>query len=158
MKTTTLEPLEKLIAEHPFWKGSKPDLMRFLKPAAVLQRFGVGQTVFQQGQDADHFFLVLHGHVALERFVPGKGMVTIQTVGSGEALGWSWLFAPYIWHLTARSTDATEAIAFGARALRDKAAQDHEFGYDLAMRVGRIMWRRLGAMTDQLLDFYASCE
>jgi CRP/FNR family cyclic AMP-dependent transcriptional regulator len=77
--------------------------------------------------------------------MPGKGVITIQTLGPGEALGWSWLFPPYRWHLSARSADITEAVCFGARGLRDYAEENHDFGYDLAMRVGQIMLQRLQA-------------
>ena len=35
--------------------------------------------------------------------------------------------------------DITEAVALSARTLRDCAEQNHDFGYELAMRVARVM-------------------
>ena len=35
----------------------------------------------------------------------------VQTIGPGDALGWSWLFAPHRWHFTAR---AVESVAGGS--------------------------------------------
>jgi CRP/FNR family cyclic AMP-dependent transcriptional regulator len=46
-------------------------------------------------------------------------------------------------------------VAFDARALREKAEGNHDFGYDIAMRVAQIMLQRLQATRMQLLDFYA---
>ena len=37
----------------------------------------------------------------------------------------------------------TEAVALSARALRDYAEENHDFGYELAMRVARVMLQRL---------------
>jgi hypothetical protein len=85
-------------------------------------------------------------------FVRGKGVVTIQTIVAGEALGWSWLFPPYLWHFDARSHAATEAVAFDARVLRQHAEIDHSFGYELAMRLGQVMLQRLQATLVQFYD------
>jgi CRP-like cAMP-binding protein len=96
------------------------------------------------------------GKVALEMpYVPGEGLITIQTLGAGEALGWSWLFPPYQWHFSARAVEPTEAVVFKADALRNKAKENPAFGYDLALRVGGIMLQRLQATRMRLLDI---CE
>ncbi len=57
--------------------------------------FGLRQPIFQADSDAEYFYLIDQGSVGPEVFVPGKGVITIQTIGAGEALGWSWLFPPY---------------------------------------------------------------
>src|ERR1051325_1852573 len=107
----TMDTLEGLIVNHPFLSGLNPHFYHFFNECAVLQRFATGQEIFHEHGNADHFYLILNGKVALETFVPGCGMVTIQTLGSGEALGWSWLFPPHQWHFTANATEPTELIA-----------------------------------------------
>jgi hypothetical protein len=91
----TMDTLESLIVNHPFLSGLNPHFYHFFNDCAVLQRFATGQEIFHEHGKADHFYLILNGKVALETFVPGCGMVTIQTLGSGEALGWSCSF-PHI--------------------------------------------------------------
>jgi hypothetical protein len=92
--------------------------------------------------------------VALETpFIPGKGVIIIQTLSAGEVLGWSWLFPPYVWHFGAITLEPTDLIVFDAEFLRRKAGEDHEFGYELAMRVGAVMLERLQATRLQLLDY-----
>ena len=76
----------------------------------------------------------------------------IQTLAAGEALGWSWLFPPFEWHFGARAVEPAEVVAFEAAILRDRANEDHEFGYELAMRVGKVIFERLQATRLQLLD------
>lgn len=112
-----MRTLEQLIADHPFWKGLDPHYFPRLNACASDARFGLQQQIFLEGSDADRFYLIHSGRVALETFMPGTGVITIQTIGTGEALGWSWLFPSYRWHFSARSIDETEAVAFDAQAL-----------------------------------------
>jgi CRP/FNR family transcriptional regulator, cyclic AMP receptor protein len=151
-----MRTLEQLIADHPFWKGLDPHYFPLLNECASEERFGLQQQIFQEGSDANRFYLIHAGRVALETFVPGRGVVTIQTIGAGEALGWSWLFPPYRWHFSARSIDATAVATLDGRALREKAKENHDFGYDITMRIAQVMLQRLQATRMQLLDFYAA--
>jgi hypothetical protein len=118
-KDACVNTIENIIGTHPFWKGLNPRYLHILKECAAYSRFGLDQSIFKAGSDAEHFYLIHHGHVALETSMPRKDRVTLQTIGPGEALGWSWLFPPYRWHFSVRSIDATEAACFGARTLRD---------------------------------------
>ncbi len=118
----------------------------------------MGQPIFQADSVAEYFYLIDHGSVGLEMFVRGKGLLTIQTIGAGEALGWSWLFPPYRWHFSTPSHAATEAVAFAAPVLRHYAEANHSFGYELAIRVGQVMFLRLQATRSKLADFYAAIK
>jgi hypothetical protein len=113
-------------------EGLNPDYFHILEECASRAHFGFGQPIFEADSDADYFYLIDQGSVGLEMFVRGKGVITIQTIGAGEALGWSWLFSPYRRHFSARSHAATEAVAFAAPVLRHYAQVNKSFGYDLA--------------------------
>lgn len=143
-----------IIVTHPFFKGINQRYIHLLVDCASFVRFGVGHDIFREGQDADHFYLIHKGRVSLDTFVPRVGSTTIQTTGPGEALGWSWLYPPYRWQFSARTLDPVEAVAFGALSLREKAEENHDFGYDLAMRVGNVMLARLQATRRRLIEFY----
>jgi CRP-like cAMP-binding protein len=149
-----MKSLDLLIAEHPFFDGLNIHYLPWLEQCATYMRFGIGQPIFQQGSEADHFYLIEKGQVGLETFVSGRGDVTIQTLGPGEALGWSWLMPPYQWHFTARSLEPSEMIAFCAKSLRDKAKANPEFGYELVIRVAQVLFHRLEATRRRLLDVY----
>jgi CRP/FNR family transcriptional regulator, cyclic AMP receptor protein len=150
----TLESLQRLLAEHPFLTGLDPSLLHSFEECGSLRRFGPQQQIFHEGGQADHFYLILNGKVGLETFVPGCGMVTIQALGAGDALGWSWLFPPQEWHFTATTGEPTEVISFDAAALRAKAELDKDFANELITRVARTLVQRLQATRLQLIDFY----
>ena len=143
--------LHKAIAEHPFFKGINPQYLHLLTDCATHVQFGAEQDIFREREEADHFYLIQTGHVDLNTFIPRSGLTRIQTLGPGEPLGWSWLFPPYEWHLNAHAAEPVEAISFDAARLRESAEENHDFGYDLAMRVGRLMLVRLQATRRRLM-------
>ena len=151
-----MKTLEDILARHPFWNNLPPQYFPLLIECAVIEHFRPGEQIFKKGYGAEHFYLIHQGKIALETpYVPGEGLITIQTLAAGEALGWSWLFPPYQWHFSARAVESTEAVVFKADALRNKAKENPAFGYDLALRVGGIMLQRLQATRMRLLGI---CE
>ena len=149
-----MKTLNEIIDNHPFWNGLELGEYRGLHECASTVHFGEQQSIFEEGAEADRFYLIENGRVALGTYVTGRGVVTIQTIGEGDVLGWSWLFPPYRWHFSAKSIQETEAIVFDANRLREMAEADPRFGYLLAMRLGELVLHRLQATRMQLLDFY----
>lgn len=149
-----MNTLENAIANHPFTKDLNPRYLHLLTGCATYERFGVEQQIFQEGLEADRFYLLHSGRVALQTFVPRKGAVTIETISGGEVLGWSWLFPPYRWHFSALSLEPTEAVALCARTLREEMEENHDFGYAITTRVSRIILERLQATRVRMLELY----
>lgn len=150
----TLDALTDLIKSHPFLAGLDPEFYEFFHDCATVRRFASQQQIFHEGGEADHFYLILSGEIALETFVPGCGTVTIQRLGPKEALGWSWLFPPHEWHFTATTLAPTEVISFNAEALRAKAAENRDFRDELLTRVVKTLLERLQSTRMQLIDLY----
>ena len=149
-----METLKEMIVKHPFLNGLNPQYFDLLQKCAGLERFEAGQLIFKEGQEADRFFLIQTGQVKLDAFVPGRGTVTIQTVCAGAALGWSWLFPPYLWNFSAHANEITELVAFDAEFLRDTSEANHGFGYELIKRVSKLLLQRLQETRLLLVDFY----
>lgn len=151
-----MNTLEPILAEHPFLKGLPPALLAELVGCAANVRFDPGTFVFRQGQEANNFYILRDGKVAVEVFAPQRGAITIDTLGAGEVLGWSWLIPPHHWHFDARALESTRAIALDGRCMRTKCESDHELGYELMKRFAQIIEQRLDATRWQLLDVYGS--
>jgi CRP-like cAMP-binding protein len=149
-----VETLEEMIVKHPFFNGLNPEHFRLLQECAASERIEAGQLVFQEGQEADHFYLIQTGLVRLDAFIPGRGAMTVQTISAGAALGWSWLFPPHKWHFSAHANQRTELIAFDAQFLRNTSEANHDFGYELIKRVSNALLQRLQQTRLLLVDFY----
>lgn len=151
-----METLEPLLAAHPFFQGFTQEDIKFVTGCARNVRFNAGQTLFQAGGEADCFYLIRSGRVALEVYVPGRGAVVIQTVEEGDIVGWSWLFPPHVWKFDAKSLELTRALALDGKCLRAKCEADPRLGYELMKRVSRVMTERLEATRLQLIDVYGT--
>ena len=150
----TIEPKENIIINHPFLDHLAPDFHEFFEKSASFRKFNSGEEIFHEGNQAERFFLIVSGSVLLETFVPGCGTVIIQRLGTGQALGWSWLFHPYQWHFSATAGEPTELIEFAAAHLREKANQNPGFANELLTRVAKILLERLQFTRLQLIDLY----
>lgn len=138
----------------PIFAGLERRHLEVVAASGRLARFMAGEAILREGQQADRFYVLLEGSVALEVASPERGPVVIQTLGPGDPLGWSWLFAPYRWHLDAIARGPVTAVAFDAASVRAACDADHELGYRLLARFGNVMLQRLMATRLQLLDVY----
>jgi CRP/FNR family cyclic AMP-dependent transcriptional regulator len=149
-----MRTLDTLLGEVPLFEGLSADELELLGGCASNVHFHEGELLFRQGEPADTFYVVRHGTVALETFVPQLGGVNIQTVETGGVVGWSWLFEPYRWHLDARALTTVRATAFDAACLRQKCDDDPALGYDLMKRFAQVVIERLQWTRLRLLDVY----
>lgn len=144
--------LENQIAAHPLLRGMKPEHLKVLAACAMPAQFKEGELIFREGEPANRFYLLEAGKVSLESHAQDEPSVTIQTIGVGDTLGWSWLFPPYYWHFDARALEPVKAIFFYGTWLREYCEQDHDLGYELMKRMAEVVIRRLQATRQQVLD------
>ena len=149
-----METLERILSEHPFFKGLEEPYLQLLVGCASNVRFNAGEVVFREGEEANRFYLIRQGKVAVEMFAPSRGPIILQTLGEGEVLGWSWLVAPYLWRFDGRAVELTRAIALDGECLRGKCEEDHDLGYELMKRVSLVMEKLVQATRMQLADVY----
>jgi CRP/FNR family cyclic AMP-dependent transcriptional regulator len=150
----SMETLERVLGEHPFFKGLEKPYLELLAECASRVRFNAGEVIFRESEPSSLFYLIRHGKVAVETFSPNRGSIIIQTLGEGEVLGWSWLVAPYRRRFDARAVELTRAIALDGECVRGKCETDPHLGYELMKRVAQLMDQRLQATRLQLLDVY----
>ncbi len=146
--------IDELLAQTDVFAGLSGEHLELIAGCGKLMAIDAGQRLFEEGERADSFYLLRHGRVALELFMPGRGSLTISTHGPGELLGWSWLFPPYRWHLDARARERGSAVVFDGKCLRGKAEADHDLGYELMKRFAAQMVERLQVTRVQLIDVY----
>jgi len=148
--------LEADVAAHPFLIGLSQHHIKLLADCALKTHFATGENIFREGETANRFYLIEQGEVVLESTPSGGAPTIIDTVQSGDLLGWSWLFPPYIWHFGARAVQPTAAIFFYGTILREYCEQDHTLGYELFKRMSAIMIRRLQSARTRLLASYST--
>jgi CRP-like cAMP-binding protein len=147
------ESLERILGQHPFFGGMEEPYLQLFVDCASNVRFDAGDMIFREGEEANTFYLIRAGKVALETSAQ-QGPAIIQTLSEGEVVGWSWMVPPYRWRFDARALEVVRAIALDGRCLRGRSEEDHDLGYELMKRCAQVMEQRLQAARLQLLDVY----
>ncbi|MFJ2110706.1 cyclic nucleotide-binding domain-containing protein [Streptomyces sp. NPDC087850] len=131
--------------------GGRGDmLMRMARDVLFVQ----DARIAEEGAPAEKFWIIHTGTVALDLDVPGRRRVTVETLGVGDLLGWSWLFPPHKWHFGAEAFTPVRAHEFDAAAVRSLCEGDPALGFALTRSVAQILARRLEAARTKLLDQY----
>ena len=140
------------LTAHRFLHGLFREQIAELLPAA--RRVTSRAPALRRWRHRRGFWLIRSGSVALDLHVPGAGQLIVETLGMGDALGWSWLVAPYISTLGAVTVQPTEAFHFDGPAVRALCDADPQLGYELTRRFLAVAANRLQASRARLLDRY----
>jgi CRP-like cAMP-binding protein len=145
-----------LLIKQPFLKGLRERQLETLLEDTMPATFRADEVICKEGSPANRFYLLLSGEVAVEscssEYGDERKPVSIETIGEGDVLGWSWMFPPYYWHFDARATSPVNAIFFYGTRLRERCEKDHELGFELMKRVAEVAIRRLHATRRRLLE------
>lgn len=149
-----METLEKILVEHPFVSGLSPEHIQLIVGCAKNVVFEPGKYIFKENEEANSFFIIRSGKVALEIYSPEVGSIIVQTLGEGDIIGWSWMVPPYQWRFDARAVELTRIIELDGTCLRNKCESDPALGYEIMKRLANVFEQRINAMRIQLLDLY----
>lgn len=149
-----MDPINSMLREHAFFEELDDEAVRYIASCGYERVFRAGEMVAKEGADANDFFLVIKGRLAVQLFAPHLGAVTLHTVGPNGIVGWSWLFPPYKWNFDIKAMEVTKVVALNGRCLREKCERDYELGYKLMKKFSQMVVERLHQARMQLLDMY----
>lgn len=148
--------IHELLGENRFFSGLPDETVALISGCGINVHFDADEQIIAESAPADLFFVLRSGKVALQIDTPRKGPQTIETLGTGQLLGVSWLLPPHRWTFSARAVESTSAIAIDAACLRGKCDDDPALGYEMLKRFSVLVRDRLQATRLQLLDLYGS--
>ena len=152
MSTTSIRDL---LAAQPVLLDLEPSDIDLIAGCGHNEVFQPGALLAREDNPANQFFIVREGKVALQMHT-ATGPLLIETIGSGDLVGWSWLFAPYRWVFDVAAIETTRALVIDAACLRDKCDADPVFGYRLMKRFAQVIVDRLQSTRGRLLDLYGA--
>lgn len=146
--------LKDILTKNPLFRKLSPETKSLLQDCATEVSFKKDQLLAKTGEDADRFYLIQHGSVALQIYDPRLGSIEFMTLHENDAVGWSWVFPPARWHFDAMAKGDIEAVQVDSLKLLQRCETDCKIGYDLVICFSEIMKERLVATRLQLLDLY----
>ena len=120
-------------------------------PLLQMRVFGERDIVFQQGDDADLFYMLKEGKLLLEVAASESISVSLGAMKAGFSFGWSALFPGSNYTSTAVCVEPTEVITIPGKDFIRLMDEEHHNGYDILWKITAILRRRLGRRTGQFL-------
>jgi CRP-like cAMP-binding protein len=98
-----------LVANLSMFAGLAPAEQEDLLREARSVRYPKDEAVFEQGAEADRFFVLLHGHLRVEKTTPQGSHIVVRYVSAGELFGVAQ--AMNLSHYPATAVAAVDSIA-----------------------------------------------
>lgn len=142
------------LARHPFCADMMPAVRERLAACVQEVRFGENEYLLRQNAPAKTFYLIEAGQVEIKIAGAATGHAPLETLGAGEAVGWSWFLPPHRWHFDAVARVPTQVLALDAACLRSAMDADSAVGYAITRGLLAVVAQRLQATRMQLSDLY----
>ena len=118
--------------------------------------FEHGEIIFRQNDPSRHLYIIQRGGVAIELYLPPRGVCRILTLGSGELFSWSALIEPRTETATARAIEGTDVFAIKGSKLIGMCLNDCPLGSEIYRALANVISTRLKATQLQLLDVFGA--
>jgi CRP-like cAMP-binding protein len=106
----TVDP--SLVADLPLFAGFNTEELGDILREARSVRFAKNSAVFEEGQDAHSFFVLLHGHLRATKTTPAGEQVVVRYVGPGETFGVAMAIGLPRYPATATAVDDSIVLAW----------------------------------------------
>jgi CRP-like cAMP-binding protein len=101
-----------LVAHLPLFAGLTADELDAILREARSLRIPKNSNVFEQGEDAHSFFVLLHGHVRASKTTPAGEQVVVRYVAPGESFGVAMAIGLQRYPATATAVDDSIVLAW----------------------------------------------
>lgn len=150
-------PLVHVLEAHPFTAGMPPTLVKKLASFASQVEFEEDEIVFRSGEKSMNFCLLLCGSAAVEIRTAYYGLC-VETLGPGDAFGWSSLLDDHHTVFEVRAREPSTAIFLDGAKLTEACRKDPKLGSEVFYRLARIVAKRVRATEDRLAEFCGSSK
>jgi CRP-like cAMP-binding protein len=106
---------ESLLTDLPPFRSLARPQIREILDAAQTARFDAGQTVFAEGNAVDRFFLLLDGHVRVQRMTAQGDQIILLHIAPGQLFGIGAALGHKAYPATAVATDDCVVLAWPNR-------------------------------------------
>jgi CRP-like cAMP-binding protein len=105
--------------------------------------FPPGHLLFEEGQTAEHIYLLAKGDVEVLYKIGDEGLIRVDIVSGEEVIGCAALIPPYEHTETIRSLSEIEVLVLDAVALRKLMLKDCPLGFTIQQQIMRMLLDRI---------------
>ena len=125
-----------LVAKLPLFAGLAPAELDAVLAEARSARYPKNSAVFEQGEEAHSFFVLLHGHVRASKTTPAGQQVVVRYVTPGESFGVAKAIGLSKYPATATAVDDSVALVWPSSAWPRLVAQHPTLATNTLQTVG----------------------
>lgn len=114
------------LPQLPFFKGLPEADISALMAAASLHNYTKHQNLFQQGDQADRFFVVISGWIKLYRHTAEGDEAVVAIFTRGDVFGEAAIISGAGYPFAAQAAEETRLIEIPGTILRERARENHE--------------------------------
>jgi CRP-like cAMP-binding protein len=129
------------IKQADLFSGVSSHFLKAMMDLAIKESYGAGQTLFDRGDPADYFYILVAGSIELI-MSPDKKKIYSGSK-TGESFGWSSLIDHDIYTASARSKAPTVVLKFDKTALLRIIDDDPTSGIIFYKYLAKTLCRRL---------------
>ena len=120
----------------------RPEQVMAISDAAKVMEYRSGDTVYEMGEPARYFYVVLDGQVSLR--LPGGSGVSIQVdeLTRGAMFGSCVCFDLVDYSVSAQCTSESRLLRLDAATLKELMDQDLVMGYAIQTQISRLYFKR----------------
>lgn len=127
------------------------EMLKKLVPITETLLFDKNEKVFQQGEEADRFFLLKKGKVLLELRITDNITVSMSGVKPGFSFGWSSMLEESLYTTDAICAEPCEVFSFRESKIKKIMEEDHSLGYIFNQRLLVVLKKRYDIRTEQFV-------
>jgi CRP-like cAMP-binding protein len=158
----------ELIRRYPIFAGLSLEQITTLAQIAEEMAVKAEYYFFCEGEELDHFHIVLEGRVGILVDLPIQGVrqpvsrqitgsletkeVVVSTIEPGEIFAWSALVSPHAATSRAKALTSSRVISFDCRELRKIFEEDCRFAYLMVQKAAQRIRQRLRDMRIESLS------
>ncbi len=140
------EDLQKIIIMETL----TDDMLEKIAPAIQLIQVGDQETIFEEGEKADRFYMLKSGKILLEKQISSNVTVSLGAIKPGYSFGWSAIFGePY--SFLAVSAEESEIFTIESDTIVSVLESDHSMGFLVMGSLTRMMKNRMTRIEEQFL-------
>ncbi|WP_299153655.1 Crp/Fnr family transcriptional regulator [uncultured Tateyamaria sp.] len=145
----TLPRLDESLLTHfpPFSRLERSDI-RAILDQATSRRYGEGVAIFDEGAEAERFFMLLDGYVRVVRITPTGEQVTAFHIPAGQLLGIAKAIGKDIYPATAVTATDSIVLSWPNRLWDSFVAEYEGFSTETYKTVGN----RVGELNDRIVE------
>jgi len=125
----------------------KESQLDILLSHSSLETFPEGKTIFRQGDEANHFYILIEGTIDLSVKTEGKfDFLSSKVEKEGAAFGIPSLIEPFRYNVTATCLKLSKVLVIDAGLVKMDMEQDPRMGMEIMKKLVFIYFNRLNEM------------